>query len=156
MMSYPIGSYEDYEVLNEPWLKFKLSDGSLLRFKVVLVEVLKTGQYDQYGRPVYGLATTNVISIRAPKELKGEPTIPPPSSQELGASIVEEVKITPINQHDNNSYSLDDGTTVTINVLVTSVKRTNKYAFLGEPLYLIDSQNIPKFDVPQSLWKHQL
>ena len=36
----------DFEVKREVWNKYKLSDGSILRFKVVVTKFLDTGEID--------------------------------------------------------------------------------------------------------------
>ncbi|MEM4285676.1 MAG: hypothetical protein QW684_05680 [Candidatus Nitrosocaldus sp.] len=74
-MSVPVTSYIDFDVLNESWNVYELSDGSRLRARLVLLNVLNTGQYDNLGKPIYQTAHTTLFVVRAPKELKGTPTL---------------------------------------------------------------------------------
>jgi hypothetical protein len=149
----PTINYVDFEVLNEPWNRYKLSDGSLLNSRVIVAQIIKPGQYDPYGKPVYGIMAQTFNTIRAPRELRGTPTVPAPHSQQLGSSIAEDVNAVPLNQEDQNIYKCVDGTTIKIKNVFTSIKRTNYHDGLGEPIYIINSQNIVVDDVPRNLWK---
>jgi hypothetical protein len=72
----PDGSEYDAEVLSfqshgEHWNEYVIDDGSLIRLKVVVTEVLRVeGQYDANGNPAYVVQSTNVVSVDAPDELK--------------------------------------------------------------------------------------
>jgi hypothetical protein len=74
----PGGNEGEAEVIsfrasNENWNDYLLDDGTVLRMKLVVTEVLRvTNQYDQQGNPVYMVTSTNVMAIDAPDELKGE------------------------------------------------------------------------------------
>ena len=152
-MSFPLViSYLDFDVLHEPWNRYRVSDGSMLYSRVIVVQIVKPGQYDIYGKPQYGILANNLSSLRAPKELRGSPTLQPPSAEQLGNYIVEDVNIEPISE-DWSSYRCADGTTIKVKGFVTSIKRTSVYDGLGEPLYIINTQNIIKDDVPKNLWR---
>jgi hypothetical protein len=72
----PDGSEHDAEVLSfqshgEHWNEYVVDDGTLIRLKPVVTEVLRVeGQYDASGNPVYIVQSTNVLSVDAPDELK--------------------------------------------------------------------------------------
>lgn len=142
----------DIEAATENWSEYVTSDGSKILLRSVLVNVVRFAQYDAFGKPAYAPLSVNLMSVRAQKELRGNPTNPPPSPQELAMSTVEEVTIKPIRATPNN-YKLSDGTDLTLTLAITSVKRTDKYDQLGEPMYIIESQNIIKLDVPKALYR---
>jgi hypothetical protein len=51
-----------------------------------------------------------------------------------------------------NTYKLSDGTTLKVKLILNGVKRLNKYRDDGEPIYLINSQNVVRtVKVPQEL-----
>lgn len=55
---------------NEPWSEYKLSDGTLLKIKQVIVEIRRiTGKYTEKGDPVYVIKGAQVVDITAPKKL---------------------------------------------------------------------------------------
>ncbi|MEM1951061.1 MAG: hypothetical protein QXE95_04145 [Candidatus Nitrosocaldus sp.] len=50
-----------------------------------------------------------------------------------------------------NTYSLDNGATLKIKLIITSIKRSSKYDLFGEPIYVINSQPVVDLDVPKNL-----
>jgi len=51
-----------------------------------------------------------------------------------------------------NVYKLNDGTTLKVRIIVTAVKRLKKFRPDGDPLYIIQSQNVVRaLNVPASL-----
>jgi hypothetical protein len=63
----PVISYVDYEVSNEPWNRYKLLDGTLLRSRLIVAQIIKSGQYDPYGKPQYGILAQTLNTIEALK-----------------------------------------------------------------------------------------
>ena len=64
---------------------------------------------------------------------------------------IEDVDFNVIKE-DWNEYSLKDGTKLKIKLVLVKVKRSNKYDQFGEPLYMVQSQNIVKVaEVPDEL-----
>jgi len=51
-----------------------------------------------------------------------------------------------------NEYKLKDGTTIKVRLILIGVKRLKKYAPDGNPIYIINSNNVLRvFDVPKEL-----
>lgn len=148
----PVIHYVEFEILSEPWIKYRLSDTSTILIRTVLTNIIKTGQYDPFGKPMYGMVSANMQVVRAPKDLRGSPTIPPPTPEQLGDSILAEVNFTSENDEWNN-YKCEDGTTLQLKSQIISIKRTSKYDQFGEPIYMVHAQNMVKDDVPKILWK---
>jgi len=146
--------YVEFDIENEPWEKYRLSDGSILKTRTVVTQIVKTGQYDPFGKPTYGVLANVIHSIQAPREFRGkQPTIPPPSPQQLGEAIVEEVTAQPTGEVQLNTYNCNDGTILRIQTIFTSIKRTNLFDTLGESLYIINTQHVIKENIPKHLWK---
>jgi hypothetical protein len=54
-----------------------------------------------------------------------------------------------------NEYKLKDGTTLKVRLILIGVKRLKKFAPDGNPVYIINSNNVVRvFDVPKEL-KHK-
>lgn len=74
-MPLPDGTEAEAEVVgfranNENWNDYLLDDGTVLRMKLVVTEVMRVaGQYDQAGNPAYIVNSTNVITVDAPEDL---------------------------------------------------------------------------------------
>jgi hypothetical protein len=81
----------DFEARAEPWAAYELSDGTVLKVRTILTNVMRIeGEYDQSGNPVYVVSSQNVIQANAPKKLRGTPTlgVAPPSKPSGGGPEV--------------------------------------------------------------------
>jgi hypothetical protein len=59
------------EESSEKWSEYKLEDGTTIRIKQVLMEIIRTGVFDQEGNPTYVVKAQPVISIvEVPDRLK--------------------------------------------------------------------------------------
>jgi hypothetical protein len=56
-------------------------------------------------------------------------------------------------REEYNSYKLSDGSIVRMKTVVTSIIRTEEFAPTGEPIYIVNSQNVLVADVPDALKK---
>ena len=66
----------DFEARAEPWATYELADGTVLKVRTILTNVMRIeGEYDQSGNPIYVVSSQNVIQASAPKKLRGTPTI---------------------------------------------------------------------------------
>lgn len=68
----------DFKAPEEPWLEYKISDGTLIKFRSVIVSIGKSDKYDEHGQPIYFINSQNQMRSYSPKELRGEPTKKPP------------------------------------------------------------------------------
>ena len=69
------GEEVDFENEKEEWNVYKLADGSTLKVKLVLVNVVRSrDNYDSLGNPIYGITSQNIVKVlNAPKRLKRKP-----------------------------------------------------------------------------------
>ena len=64
---------QDVDVLEakEVWSEYRLSDGTVLRIKPVMITISRMeGEHTIEGDPVYNMKSTLVTDVRAPQELK--------------------------------------------------------------------------------------
>lgn len=60
-----------FEAEREGWNTYILEDGTTLKLKTVLAEVLRVdGVYDPSGNPMYVVNANPVVSVNAPEALK--------------------------------------------------------------------------------------
>ncbi len=62
------------------WSAIKLEDGSTLRFRPVVTEVVRViDVFNEDGQPVYAVKSTNVLTVTAPGNLRQDrvPTVSP-------------------------------------------------------------------------------
>jgi len=144
------GEDVDFKIIREDWNIYELSDKATLRIRVILAKVIKTGQYKPDGEPIYGLATTNYVTVKTPSELMGPPTVPSPKPEQIALSDMVEVDFEP--KIENwNEYLLEDNTKLRIKLAVTKVRRSNFYDTMGYPIYHVDSSNLVSVSVPKNL-----
>jgi hypothetical protein len=58
-------------------------------------------------------------------------------------------------REEYNAYKLADGSMIRMKTVVTSIIRTDEFTPDGEPLYIVNSQNVLVADVPDALKRHQ-
>ena len=54
-------------------------------------------------------------------------------------------------REEYNAYKLADGSMIRMKTVVTSIIRTDEFTPEGEPLYIVNSQNVLVADVPNVL-----
>jgi hypothetical protein len=60
-----------YRTMGEPWNEYLADDGSVIRVKLIVTEVLRVDdKYDEQGNPVYMVRSSNVMSTSSPEELR--------------------------------------------------------------------------------------
>jgi hypothetical protein len=56
---------------NELWSTYKLSDGTVLKIKTILIEVSRAkNEYNNDGDPVYSIKSANIADAAVPNKLK--------------------------------------------------------------------------------------
>jgi len=64
----------NFKLLREDWNRYQLEDGTELRMRLILSEVVKIpDEYDQEGNPVYVVKSGNITVVKSPDHLKGKP-----------------------------------------------------------------------------------
>ena len=58
-------------------------------------------------------------------------------------------------REEYNAYKLADGAMVRMKTVVTSIIRTEEFTPDGEPMYIVNSQNVLVADVPDELKRPQ-
>jgi len=58
-------------------------------------------------------------------------------------------------REEYNTYKLSDGATIRMKTVVTNIIRTEEFTPTGEPVYIVNSQNVLVADVPEALKKSE-
>lgn len=126
----------DFEIIKEPWTKYKLDDGTIFRLKNPILKAFKTTKVDNLGNPTYRVGGISLISVTVQPELKGTPsenqTIEP-------ADIISEMKLSTICE-DWCEYQLSDGAIFRSKIIVIKISKSNKYNSDSEPIYTCNWQ----------------
>jgi hypothetical protein len=64
------GQSVDFESKGEPWALYALEDGTTVKVKVVLLDVVRLEEYADSGEPIYQFSAQQIIAVQAPDELK--------------------------------------------------------------------------------------
>lgn len=68
------GTKVEYDIDKEDWNVYKLSDGTILRFKTVVSDIVRLdGIFNNENDPVYLVKSGNIINTNVPMELKMQP-----------------------------------------------------------------------------------
>jgi len=130
--------YVDFEVVGEPWNLYKLEDGSLIKFKLVLVKVMPNKSNPQN----YLLNTANIVGVQSQKELRGAPT--PPLTNGTYNDFEKKDLDSEVIKESWNEYKLKDGNTLKIKPAITAIDKTKSFDSNGEPIYVVHSQVLVK------------
>jgi hypothetical protein len=145
----------EFSMKDEPWVKYKLEDGTSLFGRLIISKIFRGTDYDPTGQPVYAWSSQNLFTTISPKSLKSVPTNPPPTSLDPNSVNTTHVDFERVGVEKWNVYELSDGSVLRAKLEITSILRTDKYGPDGEPLYVVNAQMIPRIKVPQNLIKRQ-
>jgi len=132
-------NFLDFKVLNEPWNLYELEDHSILKVKVVLINVIKENG-------VFSLQTRNVIGVIPNPSLIGSPSSPLKPGETLDSYIEkEDLKIVDEKAVDWNEYEIpSENMRLSIKGIPVIISRTSRRDEKGIPLYLANIQILIK------------
>jgi len=128
----------DFTVRDEDYSRFLLSDGTILKAKIVLKKVLFSRLKTPEGYPVQtNFDSMNAISAIVSDANKRLPSTEPFSPQSKG----EEIEF---NDQDvkTQEYMTNQGFSITIRPVLTKVFKYSHINMYGEPTYQVALQNI--------------
>lgn len=129
--------YLNFEPVNEEWSEYKLEDGSIIKLKFVLIKILKENDS-------FALNSSNIIGVYPSQDLIATPSHEVYSPQELEQSIdIKDVNFEVIKEI-GSVYKLEDGSELSVKPVLVLVSRSSKHDQHGEPIYLVQSQQIIK------------
>ena len=145
----------EFSMKDEPWVKYKLEDGTSLFGRLIITKIFRGADYDQTGQPVYAWSSQNLFTTISPKTLKSVPTNPPPTTLDPSTVNTTHVDFERVGVEKWNVYELSDGSVLRAKLEITGILRTDNYGPDGEPLYVVNAQMIPRIKVPENLIKRQ-
>ncbi len=60
------GERIQFEPIEELWTKYKLTDGTVIRMKLVVADVVRLSKKTQAGEPVYIVKSSNIMAVEEP------------------------------------------------------------------------------------------
>lgn len=147
----------DFNVIQENWHTYKLSDGSKIKLKLALISIWRSrSQYNPItGEPLYWWNAPSLLSlISFPESFRGEPTkVMPQTPDDMAREVKEVVDFELLGKHDEwNVYTLSDGTVLRLRLNIASITRTSLHAQTGEPIYSTSAgQPNARLKIPSNL-----
>jgi hypothetical protein len=131
----------DFKVINEPWNKYFNENHGTLRARLVIIRLI----LDDESKPNVriGFKSQNLFDMIVNPENKGPPDSTSYTSTELSQSIVEKDIPFKTVEEDWNVYKAE-GKEVRFKQLLVKVDKTSKFDSVGDPIYIINSQQIVK------------
>lgn len=143
--------YIGFELKKQGVSEYRLEDGSRVKLIDVVLKIIK----DPFKKDPNGmlLNVTNLTTVYSPKELKGSPSKEAITRENLQKSIKNnDMNFTPVKE-EWSEYELDNGSKVRLKTILTGVSSTSLYDPYGEPIYLMQMQElnrvIPKQEIIQ-------
>ncbi len=134
-VTIPGTEYEDFEIEKEGWNIYRLSDGTLLKLRQVLL-TLKTDPSTQSVMPNF---SNLLMAVMPAPGLKGQPSSEQYTPGELSNSVVEKNMKCETVQETANEYRTKGGLKLILRTSSVTVDRTNKFDSTGYPVYLVNT-----------------
>ena len=130
----PDAQFIDFEIIKEPWNKYQISDGSVLKTRIILTEVERVMKGT---KPEFSVNSQTLVVLSADPSLKGEPSTERHTAREIEEAIErKDIRYDTLSQ-EFNEYILDDGTKIKIYSNITNIDRTKLHNAKGNPIYKI-------------------
>jgi hypothetical protein len=140
-ISVPEKMLADFKAINEDWNMFELEDGTILKIKLVIVNVFKERSGEGFKAV---MQAQNVLGTFSPDYLRGEPS-KRYTREELAKSIDKnDIDVIKVIQQPWNEYNVDDTFSIKTKVIPVQIARTSKYDNEGMPVYLVETTAIVK------------
>lgn len=155
-------TFVGFEIEREGWNWYSIEDGTLLRGRVLLLNVRMEGKLDEMVNQLkprqkrklgLGLNLRHVYSVESPSRLLGNSDPKTYTVAELKSSIVKEDMNFETRRELWNIYKLANGITAKIRLSPTTINRTDKFDRAGIPIYTIDATVHVKFELPNHIRK---
>src|SRR5438093_13675372 len=145
----------EFSMKDEPWVKYKLEDGTSLFGRLIITKIFRGTDYDPTGQPVYAWSSQNLFTTISPKTLKSTPTNPPPTSLDPNVVSTTHVDFERVGVEKWNVYELSDGSLLRAKLEITGMMRPDRYGRDGEPVYFANAQMIAGITGLESLLELQ-
>lgn len=128
----------EFEILKEPWNKYRLRDNSVLKIRTILKSVRCIAQKNEMQ---YLVDTQSLTVVHADPALRGIPNPNHISNDEILKNTEAENMNYASLAHESNEYQLNDGTRIKIRNNVTGISRSSLKDRYGDPIYSVLSSN---------------
>jgi len=65
-----MGQAVEFEAKSEPWTTYQLEDGSTVKAKIIMMDIVRLEEHASTGDPLYQFIAQQIIAVQVPEELK--------------------------------------------------------------------------------------
>src|SRR5205814_10713338 len=94
----------EFSMKDEPWVKYKLEDGTSLFGRLIITKIFRGTDYDPTCQPVYAWSSQNLFTTISPKILTSTPTNPPPTTPDPSSVNTTHVDFERVGVEESNVY----------------------------------------------------
>lgn len=127
--------FMQFKVLNEPWNVWRLADGTILKFRFILMKIRLIK--DAEGKVRGEISQSSLVVTEVPSNLRG----PPDRDyriEEISAAIVEDDIEKKVLRNEPGYYLLGNGALMMVRTEISKVGRSSLFGPDGEPKYKVD------------------
>lgn len=125
----------DFEVIAEPWTRYRLKDGTIIRLRLPVFKIFEGVARGPMGYPNFRIGSQSSVSAVVPEHLKGNPS----SVKEVTpGDFVEESKIVQRLEGEWQVYKTESGWIVKVRPVVRKIFKSNKFNDDREPIYNVN------------------
>lgn len=129
----------DFTVLKEDYSRWRISDGAIIKAKVVVKKIFFSTLRTPEGYPQsFSIDSINSVTALVPPSLKGKPSNEPvdPSKDKGEEMVFDELDVKKQEYMTNNGYRIE------IKPVITKVFKYSKRDIYGYPVYNVSIQMI--------------
>jgi hypothetical protein len=141
----------DFKVVKEFWDAYNLSDGTILKNRVILtgVKKLDNDHIDNKGNE-YEFDFQSIQSFIFSKKSKGNPHTKFYTKQELDDSYKKEILCSTVSEKWNEYMINDNGTKLKLKSTVTGISKSDIFLQNGDPIYNVKIKILSKVIRPKT------
>ena len=129
--------YLPFEVLSEPWSRFRLEDGTNLRVRFILLKMLRAPGETPAGLKSASLSSQITVAVEPPAGLRGPPA-PVPSPTEISQHIERDVAFESLDVAPS-VYRFEKDRTLVVTTNLVRVRRTTLFGPDGDRIYQVET-----------------
>ena len=129
--------YLPFEILAEPWCRFRLEDGTTLRVRYILLKMLRAPGETTTGLKSASVSSQILVAVESTSDQRGAPG-PIPSPGEVSSNIDREVAFESVDVAPS-VYRFEKDRTLVVTTSLIRVRRTTLFGPDGDRIYQVET-----------------
>lgn len=142
MSGHPV---KDFDVVREPWNKYELQDGTVIKTKTVVTRIAVKKIDDKQAQVTYDMQGLTAVLT----DEQGPASNKVYTQEEVQKAIVkDDVRYTTMSE-EWNEYVTDDGTRLRLKSTVSRIAKTSLFDKNGSPIYWVEQNQLAQVKPPR-------